>query len=228
MKKKRIHVIGLFIFLFFISNPVNSQLECKVLMPALSGEYDGGCKKGLAHGKGIAKGVDRYDGRFVKGYPHGSGRYDWSTGEYYEGDWRKGLRDGKGRYYFFYNQKDNVFAGLWKKDKYIGPDYGQPKVGQKLNVSRVDFVKVGDGQKAEVTVYQGGNPVGELYDFTIVANSGSEYEVGKSVGFNNILFPFTCRITFTILNAFRTESINCIVEVEINEPGIWQIKIHSL
>ena len=228
MKEKRILLTASLILLFLITCPVYSQLECKVLVPALSGEYDGGCKKGLAHGNGIAKGTDRYEGRFVKGYPQGKGRYEWSTGEYYEGDWKKGLRDGKGSYHFYYSTKDTVFAGMWKQDKYIGPDYGRPKVTQQLNVSRVDFSKVGDGQKVEVGIFQGGNPASELYNFTIAASSGSEYEVGQKVGFNSVIFPFTCRITYSSLNAFRTQSFDCIVEIEISEPGNWLVKIHNL
>ena len=42
------------------------QTDCKVTMPKLSGTYTGGCKKGLAQGKGIAQGVDRYEGQFYK------------------------------------------------------------------------------------------------------------------------------------------------------------------
>ena len=228
MKKKRINVIGWLILLFFISYPVHSQLECKVLLPALSGEYDGECKKGLAHGKGIAKGVDRYEGRFVKGYPHGKGRYEWSTGEYYEGDWKKGLRDGTGSYHFYSNQKDTIFAGIWENDRYQGPVYGQPKVTQKLNVDRINFNRLADGEKVEMVIYQGGSPTSEVYGFTVVGNSGTEYSVGKAVGFSGVIFPFKCRVTFSTLNAFRTQSFDCIVDFEISEPGNWQVKIHSL
>lgn len=228
MKKKRINIIGLLILILFISNPVCSQLECKVLVPALSGEYDGDCRKGLAHGKGVAKGVDRYEGRFVKGYPHGKGKYEWSTGEYYEGDWKKGLRDGMGSYYFKYHGRDTVFAGIWENDKYIGPDYEQPKITQKLNTDRVNFNRLGEGDKVEMVVYQGGSPAQEVYSFTAVANSGTEYTSGKAVGFSGVIFPFKCRVTFGTLNAFRTQSFNCIVEYEINEPGSWQVKIYAL
>jgi hypothetical protein len=228
MKKKRITVVALLVSLLFISGQVYSQLDCKVLVPALSGKYDGGCKRGLAHGKGIAEGIDRYEGRFVKGYPHGKGRYDWSTGEYYQGDWKKGLRDGTGDYHFEYSGKDTVYSGIWEQDKYIGPNYGQPKVTQKLNIDRVNFNRLDDGNKVEMIVYQGGSPAQELYSFTVVGNSGVEYQLGKAVGFTGVLFPFKCRVTFDVLNAFRTQSFNCIVEYVINEPGNWQVKIITL
>lgn len=228
MKKERITVIILIGLLFIISNPVHSQLECKVLVAAISGEYDGGCKKGLAHGNGIAEGVDRYEGRFVKGYPHGKGRYEWSTGEYYEGEWKKGLRYGKGSYYFPSNKQDTVLAGIWKADKYIGPDYERPKVIQKYNVQRVDFIRSGDGRRVEFWVYQGGNQTSELYNFTIVGSSGTEFKIGQSFGFDNVVFPFTCKINYNIWNLFRSDQHSCIVEIKISEPAFWQVKIRSL
>ncbi len=228
MKKKRIHVTGFLLLLFFISNPLWSQVGCKVLVPALSGDYDGDCKKGLAHGKGIATGIDRYEGRFVKGYPQGKGKYEWSTGESYEGDWKKGKRDGIGTYYFKYHGRDTVFAGKWEQDNYIGPDYERPKITQKLNVDRVNFNRLGDGEKVEMIVYQGGSPASEVYSFTVVGSSGTEYSVGKTVGFTGVIFPFNCRVTFGTLNAFRTQSFNCVVDYEINEPGSWQVKIYAL
>jgi len=214
--------------LFFVSGTIHAQVECKVLVPALSGKYEGGCKRGLAHGKGIAEGIDHYEGRFVKGYPHGKGRYDWSTGEYYEGDWKKGLRDGKGSYHFRYNEKDTVYSGLWENDKYIGPDYPRPKITQQLNVARVDFTRVDDGQKVEFSFYQGGNPASQVGGLTLVCNSGSEYNMGHSVVYNNVIFPFNSRITFGYMNAFHTESFNAVVDLIISEPGFWKVKIHLL
>ena len=49
-----------------------AQNPCKVLMKEISGSYSGECKKGLADGKGEAKGVDRYIGAFKKGLPDGN------------------------------------------------------------------------------------------------------------------------------------------------------------
>ena len=212
----------------FLSKPVHSQLECKVLVPALSGKYTGQCKKGLAHGKGIAEGIDRYEGRFVKGYPHGSGRYDWSTGEYYNGNWKKGKRDGIGSYYFHAQGRDTVFAGKWDNDRYLGPDYPKPKISQKLNVARVDITRIGDTEKVELGFYQAGSPVQEVSNLAIVSTSGSEYVMGNVVGYKNILFPYNCRITFSYINEFRTDTFDAIIDLTISEPGSWQVKIHLL
>ena len=228
MKKKRINLIVLLALFVLLFNPVHSQPECKVLVPALSGKYTGECKKGLAHGQGVAEGTDRYKGRFVKGYPHGTGRYDWSTGEYYEGDWKKGKRDGIGSYYFYAHGRDTVFAGKWEDDRYIGPDYPKPKISQQLNVARVDFSRVGDGDKVEFGFYQGGSPVQQIESLAIVGRTGSEYSVGNVVGYKNILFPYNCRITFSYLNEFKTQSFDAIIDLTISEPGSWKVKIYLL
>ena len=45
--------------------------DCKATKAEISGTYVGGCKKGLVHGNGIAQGIDRYEGQFIKGLPSG-------------------------------------------------------------------------------------------------------------------------------------------------------------
>ena len=79
------------------ANPGFAQDDCKVLIDKLSGQYDGGCKKGLADGQGTAKGEDNYVGAFKKGLPHGTGTYTWANGDVYNGEFKKGLKDGQGK-----------------------------------------------------------------------------------------------------------------------------------
>jgi len=43
------------------------------MVPALQGTYDGGCKNGMAQGKGTARGTDTYMGFFKNGLPNGKG-----------------------------------------------------------------------------------------------------------------------------------------------------------
>lgn len=88
------------------------QNECKVLVPEISENYDGKCKKGLAQGKGTASGIDNYVGRFVKGLPDGKGVYTWANGDKYDGYWDKGKRNGEGTFSFRINNKDSVFSGI--------------------------------------------------------------------------------------------------------------------
>jgi hypothetical protein len=62
----------------------SQQNDCKVLKPEISDSYSGGCKNGLAEGKGVARGIDYYEGQFNKGMPAGKGTYYWADGTYYE------------------------------------------------------------------------------------------------------------------------------------------------
>jgi hypothetical protein len=75
--------------------------DCKVNDPDISNHYEGGCKNGLAHGEGKAKGRDEYNGPFLEGEVHGYGEYTWGDGtewdsEHYIGWHYKGLRSGYG------------------------------------------------------------------------------------------------------------------------------------
>ena len=110
MKKKHFH---LFVMLFLggISG-VYAQDSCKVLMPQISAKYEGGCKQGLANGKGYASGIDIYEGRFKDGLPHGKGIYTWANGNTYNGFFRNGLKHGEGTYKYKKNGADSVLNGI--------------------------------------------------------------------------------------------------------------------
>ena len=57
----------LMIFLFAtLSFSVKAQ-NCKVLLPALAGSYEGACKNDKANGIGKASGTDVYEGAFKNG-----------------------------------------------------------------------------------------------------------------------------------------------------------------
>ena len=72
--------------------------ECKVLDPELQGRYEGGCRNGLAHGRGIAQGEAEYEGEFRNGAKHGQGVKTWAWGDRYQGGFRDDRRHGKGTY----------------------------------------------------------------------------------------------------------------------------------
>ncbi|MDT8442072.1 MAG: hypothetical protein RQ723_10470 [Desulfuromonadales bacterium] len=87
--------------LVFLMTPIAYGKECKVNDPDIAKHYEGGCKNGLAHGEGLARGRDEYKGGFRNGNPHGFGVYkwgkdsDWAT-EIYEGSWYEGDKTGFG------------------------------------------------------------------------------------------------------------------------------------
>ncbi|KPK83525.1 MAG: hypothetical protein AMS27_12600 [Bacteroides sp. SM23_62_1] len=227
MKTFKIPWLLISVFIFPIQ-VLFAQEPCRVLIQNLEGEYEGKCKKGLANGKGVARGIDTYTGSFKEGLPHGKGTYVWSTGDVYEGEWKEGLREGLGTFTFKMNEKDTVLSGIWEKDRYIGPVIEKPRVVRKYNIDRVNFFRQGDGYQVEIAFYQGGNLAAGLENFMIVGSSGSEYSVGKSVGFQNVSFPFTCTVNYSIWNAFRTQIFDCDLEFEISQPGHWMVKVYNL
>ena len=104
------------VFLISGSYGFAQETGCKVKLFEISGSYTGDCKKGLAHGHGIATGIDQYEGDFFKGFPEGHGKYKWANGSWYDGEWKNGMRNGEGKFV----SGDSVIHGYWKADKYQG------------------------------------------------------------------------------------------------------------
>lgn len=116
--------LGVLFALICFVLPVQAQSNCKVLDSDIAGSYTGGCKDGLAHGKGTAKGKDSYEGEFIAGWPHGKGTYKWSGGNNYTGDWQQGQHHGTGTKKW---AAGGVYTGKWEKHKqtcgrYVYPD----------------------------------------------------------------------------------------------------------
>ena len=157
--------------------------ECKVVMESISGQYEGGCKKGLAHGTGKANGTDSYDGEFKKGLPEGEGKYTWSNGDVFEGTFKKGLKEGDGKLTYHKDlYPDSVLTGVWKNDKYYGLYENPYKVLSKTSpVNRIVIRKLGDSPK-DIVIR------GEM-DMLREKGLNSVYFNGG--GFDNVQFPFT-------------------------------------
>jgi hypothetical protein len=148
-----------FIIILLLSGMIRtySQDSCKVLKPEISVKYRGGCKNGLANGKGIAVGIDKYEGRFKNGMPNGQGIYTWAKGDVYNGNWRNGMKDGEGAYTFKKNGADSVLNGIWGNDTFIKKIIPAP---YKINIAR-DFdkysiTKIRDGNKISLKLQQMG------------------------------------------------------------------------
>ena len=214
--------------IFFAVLHVSAQNnDCQVKMPNISGTYTGGCKKGLAQGKGIARGVDRYDGQFYKGMPDGKGVYSWANGSVYDGQWVNGTREGKGKMVFHLAGKDSVVSGYWKNDKYIGEKYIPPyKITRNLGVVRYNFFKMGEeGSDITFKIFLGGKINSETEGFNVACDSGSEFQLGSATGIQNVHFPVSVKITYRTWNLLHTAQSDVIFEFEINDPGKWELSI---
>jgi len=226
MKTTKFHFI--IALCFFIPSHVLAQNKCKVLMPEIDSVYEGKCKKGLAHGFGLAKGTDTYQGKFKRGWPEGVGTYTWSTGEEYEGNFLKGIREGEGIYRFFVNGNDTMLSGLWKNDAFIGPVPLKPKVRQQVSIDRYNIKKISSAQQ-RVLIYfsQNGGRNAQITDLLIAADSGYEFALGNSKGFKEMTFPVTMMVKYTTPNKLKTRPVYCIFEFTIFEPGDWLVELFN-
>jgi hypothetical protein len=218
---------NILIILFFAAgNLAGAQnTDCKVVKPEISGTYSGGCRNGLAQGKGIAQGTDRYEGQFSKGLPEGRGKYTWAGGVYYDGQWKSGMRDGKGKMVY----PDSVVTGYWKADKYVGKKLIPPyKIVSSLSVSRYTFSKTAERNfGVKIRIMQGGHDNVSIEDFSMAYDTGSEYRNGNYYGIENVSFPLSVKIKYRSWNYLMTSQYNVIFEFVINEPGSWDVVINN-
>lgn len=217
------------ITLLIITSPfiLNSQETCKVLVPEIAEQYIGKCKKGLANGKGLAIGIDRYDGSFRKGYPEGQGTYTWSSGEVYKGQWIEGKRNGIGTLSYSVDDKLVVQEGIWEDDKYIGPEPEKPKVLTSISIERYNFQRQGEGSQVVINFYLSGSNNVDLENFSAVATSGTKFESPGKVGFESIVFPFICKISYNSWNKTRTSRVLTRFEFEIPDSGRWTLNLYN-
>lgn len=182
--------------------------DCEVLMEALSGSYEGECKKGLANGHGIAAGTDTYEGNFKKGLPEGEGTYTWSNGHVFTGTFKKGLKEGDGKLSY---TPDSTLTGFWKNDQYMGLYENPYKVLSKTGpVNRLVVRKIANTPN-DIIIR------GEM-EMLRERGVNSPYFTGS--GFDNVQFPFTFDMEANYANlpvSFR---------VIIYEPGRWEVVVN--
>jgi len=203
-----------------------SQEPCKVLKKEIADKYEGKCKNGLAHGKGIAVGKDTYEGKFKNGLPDGKGKYTWDSGEEFEGNWKEGLKDGEGRYKFKVDGIDSIKLGIWKEDVFLRKIVQNPyRVLNAYSVNRYTVQKIKEGNRVVFSFMQNGSNNTAVYNLTFSPSSGTAVEVGTKKGFENIVFPFICKVSYITLNSLKTNSSNVAFEIEIKESGEWEIQL---
>ncbi|MEE4258501.1 MAG: hypothetical protein V2I62_01965 [Bacteroidales bacterium] len=204
-----------------------SQDDCKVLVPEIAGQYIGNCKKGLAHGKGLAIGLDRYEGDFKKGFPDGKGTYVWSNGEVYTGEWQKGKRQGFGERTYFNEEDTLLMSGMWDNNEYMGPVPEKPKVLTSNGIERYAFQRQGDGNQITINFFINGSNNISLEDLSVIQSSGTMFRSGGTIGIESISFPLSCKISYYSWNKMHTSRVFSRFEFQITQTGRWVLNIHN-
>lgn len=72
--------------------------------------------------QGVGKEINHiiYEGQFKNDIYHGYGRYIYSNGNYYIGNWVDGKRQGRGK---LVDKSGKVYEGMWQFSKFVGNKY---------------------------------------------------------------------------------------------------------
>ncbi len=205
-----------------------AQQKCEVLKVDISGEYLGDCKNGLAHGKGLAKGQNTYEGEFKKGLPNGKGTIIYSDGGKYMGEWKDGARQGEGIYTTKINGADVVSDGIWKNDAYVGKKpVKQFEVIKQISVSRYTIRKVSDEtNRVTIKVRSNGQALKNTFD-NVIVNSGNRTNTDGYVMFENInMYPFSCDLRYSVPSKMGATTIDVEFFFKILAEGDWMVEIN--
>lgn len=245
MKRITIGLITMFIFLMGL---IARAQDCKVLVKEIAMEYKGDCKKGLAHGKGIATGTGfTFDGEFKKGYPDGNGTLTIAEdGKVFTGEWKRGEVYGKG----VLKEKNGIVNKGYFKGKitgfiYMGEDksslLGYKIIEQKrMENATIDFIKSDEIEDHKILLKITENRVRQIDNFEVLGKtSGIVQRVDNSGGrlmadIDDVSFPVTFRIQYMLpygtQNSEVSEGIDNLLapslfRFTISEPGFWTVNI---
>jgi hypothetical protein len=236
----------LFSCLLMVSVEIAFGQECKVLVAAISGNYTGECKKGLANGSGKAEGESAtYNGEFRKGLPNGEGTITFSDGRKFKGEWKNGEVYGFGELTDLDGKmKSGYFKGTIENFRYMGDDKSSLQGYRVLETERLDnatysFVN-SDPAGNSVTIKIFENNIRKINNFEILKITSGVIQLVTNQGGRlnaeivKVTFPITLGLRYILpygtqdttlpgdvanLNSPRR------IEFTIMEPGQWTVTI---
>jgi hypothetical protein len=78
-----------------------------------------------------------------------------------------------------------------------------------------------------IDFYQNGMRNLEIQNLMPSCSSGNITRVGESLGFENLIFPVTIKVTYYTWTKTHTQMINPIFEFLIADPGDWVVNINN-
>ena len=216
----------LFLSAMFLSGMTQEAAPYKVLLNEISGSYKGGCRDGLAEGKGNAEGEDRYSGEFKAGLPDGKGKYTYKNGNVYNGYFSKGLKNGKGKFVVTEGGMNQTVTGYWKDGEYAGPEDPEAdyRITNQSGLNNVVIRKVNaTDNKVTVTMVNGGMQTYVPRDLRIHNSSGFLKQEIKNFSVTMFNLPLTVEIHFTI--RMGESDKECFLFFDILKAGSYDVVI---
>jgi hypothetical protein len=220
--------------------------ECEVHVEAFNIEYTGDCRKGLAHGEGIARGTGvTYEGEFRKGYPHGKGTLIFDDGRIFEGEWKNGEIYGYGEFTKLDGTKlSGYFKGSVENFHYMGEDKSFLQGYKVTDTERLDnatftFVNA-DPYGNTVTIQIFENNIREITNFEILEITSGVIQLITNEGGRlnaeivRVTFPISLGIRYILPYGTQdttlpggVDNLNSPrrMEFTIAEPGHWTVTI---
>lgn len=197
------------LFLFTITSSFGQNKEtCKVVNDDLQGSYTGQCTNGLADGKG---------------------EFTFANGSFvYVGSFKEGKIDGKGEIFSIVkNKRTSIKKGNWEDNVYVGNKSEPYQVGRAVNLDRYTVTKnVGSEKKVMINFYQNGNR-NNVQNLSVAVNNGERIIGTYADGYENVSFPFICRVNYTTKSKLGQTSYTVSFDIQINEPGSWEIFLYN-
>jgi len=226
---KKYIVLTVLIFALMVS-AYSQKIEWSVLKKELVGTYVGEMKKGLANGKGTAKGQDEYTGDFKKGLPDGVGVYIDSLGNEYTGAFRQGRKEGRGIMVSVGLKKDSILKGYWDNDRFIKEEKLDPyEIFNKTGSVKPRIFKAGDGNKVEISIIDPFKKLAIFKGVTISYTGAATYRNDSFSRFyyEDATFPMEFYIHYMCRNKLGTAKIENTIQIKINKPAHWIVILNN-
>jgi hypothetical protein len=115
----------------------------------------------------------------------------------------------------------------------------KPDIIRQINIDRVIPQYLGEGKKVELLFFFGGAPVKDvagsgltmdhqLLNLKMEGSSGTEFFRTREIGYENMDFPFTLKLTYTSYNQIQSMKIDCLLEIRFTQPGSYWLQIHNM